>query len=56
MPFWVFWAGTLDSQGKAAFQILIPGAPSLRGTTLYTEAVVATHDVIVSNPWTLTLR
>jgi len=56
VPFWFLMGGTLDSSGKAGFPVRIPGAPVLKGTRVYTEALVFQGDAILSNPWNIQIQ
>lgn len=56
VPFYVIASGVLDASGHAAFRIPIPNVPVLRGTRIYTEAVVFTNDAILSNPWNVQIQ
>lgn len=55
-PFYLVALGQLDGQGNGAFGIPIPNVAALKGTTVYTEALVALNDAVLTNPWTIAIQ
>jgi len=56
LPFWFLMGGTLDASGKTSFPVGIPNVPILKGTKVYTEALVFKGDAILSNPWNIQIQ